>query len=1138
MSNNNSHRLNNREVCGFCFRSITIGQPITVCKHCDLIFHGRCITTKNFDLFRDKPYCSSCMDKNEIRRYNPFFNLFNDLNPDRFYDDEPSELVESVEKLSKILEDCEQYSSSTLNRTINSNGLQSMHSSFFLNIDGNKSNFNNLVASLSTVNHRFSIVALAETNIDASEKDLFCLGDDYTSVYQSKIENKCKGSGLALYIRNGHNFTIHESLNHCTPDIETLFVNITGLERPTVVGVVYRPPSGNIDKFNCKFQSILTELNDSQSYILGDTNINLHNIQSIQHRRFEESVITSGFTPLISTATHQQPNCTKTCIDNIFCNQTDKVILSGTLDLDVSNHLGIFQFSKLVTPKLDHQDKITIHYDYSNSNIEKFCSVLHARLRNSDAALQNFDTFTSCFLASVDAGCKLATPRTTKRNSINNPWITQGLKKSVEQKQKLKHEWKKSKSNKLKDGDPIKKEAYKAHCRCQKSLVNLAKKKYYYQAFDDNKGSSKKTWQIINKLRGKVKCGLKASFRIDNELITCRRAIANKFNTYFTSLARNLNANAYSETPLESFPSFHSYLSQPCPNSIFLEDCSADEIVNIIKDLKNGKASDIPIVLIKQSAMITAPHLAPLFNQCISSGNFPDTLKIAKITPIYKKGDRENIENYRPISTLPVFGKIFEKLIYSRVYNFFSSQDTLDDAQFGFRQNHSTAHAIQHSINIINDAHRQQKHVIGIFIDLSKAFDTLDHGTLLDKLYNCGIRGVAHDLLSSYLSGRKQCTSFLDECSGFEAIEFGVPQGSVLGPLLFLVYINDIMNSINDENCKLVLYADDTNVFVIDICRDAAIAKANIVLKRINDFMKSNLLHINLGKCCYMHFEPPKFVDPRTIGTCARSREYIRKSDGPKVKLNGHVIEEVTSTKFLGVIIDSKLSWIPHIEMLYKKLKSATGILNQITKNIPVENFKSLYHALFESHMNYCLTIYGSAGKNHTEKLFRVQKHCLRILFGNREEYLEKFNTCARAREFGNQILGPDFYAKENSKPIFTKNKILALQNVYSYQTCLEVLKLLKLHSPPSLYARYTLSQRNNSTLLILPPHMNEFTYTSSKMWNIAMKILAKDESLIDIKLGTFKKRLKYCLLDMQNKFDDTEWYPGNLKLELLQRDS
>ena len=152
----------------------------------------------------------------------------------------------------------------------------------------------------------------------------------------------------------------------------------------------------------------------------------------------------------------------------------------------------------------------------------------------------------------------------------------------------------------------------------------------------------------------------------------------------------------------------------------------------------------------------------------------------------------------------------------------------------------------------------------------------------MEKLANCGIRGIAHKLLSSYLSDRKQCTNFLNECSGLKSVEFGVPQGSVLGPLLFLLYINDIVNCINDENCKLVLYADDTNVFVIDISRDAAVAKANLLLKRINEFMKSNLLHINLGKCCFIHFEPPQIYRARTSGTCARTRVYRRKADCPK----------------------------------------------------------------------------------------------------------------------------------------------------------------------------------------------------------------------------------------------------------------
>ena len=331
-----------------------------------------------------------------------------------------------------------------------------------------------------------------------------------------------------------------------------------------------------------------------------------------------------------------------------------------------------------------------------------------------------------------------------------------------------------------------------------------------------------------------------------------------------------------------------------------------------------------------------------------------------------------------------------------------------------------------------------------------------------------------------------------------------------------------------------MLYADDTNVFVIDISRDAAIEKANLLLKKINEFMKSNLLHINLSKCCFIHFEPPKIYRAGMRGTCARTRVYRRKADCPKIKIDGNVIKEVTATKFLGVVIDSKLSWVPHIEGLYKKLKSATGILNKITKCIPKENYNSLYYALFESHMNYCLTIYGAANKTHIERLFRVQKHCMRILFGDRKEYLDKFCTCARARAFGKQNLGSEFYVKESSKPIFKHLKILALPNIYNYQTCLEVLKILKFRTPTALHETYQISQRNNATLLIPPVDTNSFAFISSRMWNIVMKSLAKDSGLMDIKLGSFKKRLKSCLLEMQGKHDDIEWYPENFKLDSL----
>ena len=183
---------------------------------------------------------------------------------------------------------------------------------------------------------------------------------------------------------------------------------------------------------------------------------------------------------------------------------------------------------------------------------------------------------------------------------------------------------------------------------------------------------------------------------IGNERIICRRIIAEKFNNYFVSLASNLNYETYNEIPITSFPTFESYLSNSCESSIFMDDCNEQEILGIINDLQNGKASDIPIVAIKVAHTVLSSYLTTLSNCYFASGIFPKVLKISKIAPIHKKENKELIENYRPVSTLPVFGKIFEKLIYSRLYRFLTYKGILSDAQFGFRKGHSTAHAIHY----------------------------------------------------------------------------------------------------------------------------------------------------------------------------------------------------------------------------------------------------------------------------------------------------------------------------------------------------------------------------------------------------------------------------------------------------------
>ena len=499
----------------------------------------------------------------------------------------------------------------------------------------------------------------------------------------------------------------------------------------------------------------------------------------------------------------------------------------------------------------------------------------------------------------------------------------------------------------------------------QKPSEKNVKTKYFTGKFLETKGDSKKTWELINRIRGKKKRQVKPLFTINNEKVTNRRIIANEFNKYFVSLASNLNEayNDIGELSVNRLPSFYDYLPSSSSSSIYLHDCTPDEVSKIISELKNGKSSDIPIHIVKQSSHIISPLLSVLYNECMSDGIFPDDLKIGRISPIYKKDNEELLENYRPVSTLAVFGKIFEKIIYSRLYSFFQSQNTLYENQYGFRKNHSTSHALNFSVNYVESCLKKKQHVLGIFIDLSKAFDTIPHQELLKKLENYGIRGNANNLIASYLSNRFQYVSVLDEDSEKLPVIYGVPQGSCLGPLLFIIYINDISRT--TDLGKFVLFADDTNIFVADNCKKRVYEKANKILHLVQLYMKCNLLHINIKKCCYIHFKPSRTkVNP----------DYREEEEVNILTLNNTVIKRVSEAKFLGVIIDEDLKWNAHIRALNSKLKCEIGKLCSIRKLVPNDQYKELYHTLFESHLGFGISVWGGVSKNKLEPLFITQK--------------------------------------------------------------------------------------------------------------------------------------------------------------------
>ena len=749
-------------------------------------------------------------------------------------------------------------------------------------------------------------------------------------------------------------------------------------------------------------------------------------------------------------------------------------------------------------------------YSYSTKNLEALAQELNAELIDVYKEL-DFESFFVLFKNSIDQCCKLDKPRYSKRNPINNPWITDGIIDAIEHKNDLYLAWFKSKSN---DDDPGEQYLYQKFSKyryCLKKVIKEQKSRYFKNKILQCSGDIKKTWEIVNQIRGKNKRSLKPHFLVDGVVIMQRRVIANKFNDYFASIASKLNDSEKAEHS-ESTDAFKQFMPPSTPNTIFMANCTEYEVSQIISQLKNGKSSDFPIRVIKKLSPILTPILTAQFNSLMENGIFPSILKVGKITPVYKKDDEQLLENYRPVSTLPIFGKIFEKIIYSRLYAFFNSNGTLNKSQFGFRKGHSTSHALNYSVHHIDKAMREGNHILGIFIDLSKAFDTIDHGILLEKLQNYGIRGVPLQLIDSYLSDRKQHVNILGEISDNLSVIFGVPQGSCLGPLLFLIYINDLPNI--TANAKFVLFADDTNIFIEAKNKMLAYKKANEILKALNFYMVVNKLHINMSKCCFMDFDK-------------KATENAEDNDNFIIKIKNTKIKRVSEAKFLGVTIDEKLNWNFHIKNLSKKLSCSSGILNAIKDNIPEELYKDLYYTLFESHLSYGITVWGGISNNKLEPLFKAQKKCMRILFGDKDAYLDKFRTCARVREFGNQKLGTEFYEREHSKPLFNKHSIMNVRNLYIYHCSNELFKILKFRTPMSIFELFKLSVRTGSDTRLItcePSHL--FFYVGSLIWNV-VSVLLKIEDF-SLKQGPAKLELKSEILKTQAEGDPMEWTHGS----------
>ena len=501
---------------------------------------------------------------------------------------------------------------------------------------------------------------------------------------------------------------------------------------------------------------------------------------------YSKSLIPTIYKPTRITET------TATLIDNILSN-CENIQKSAIIITDISDHMATSLVSNLnLRANTIHKRNAYYKRCHSDDNKSKFkqclSNVRWGEVLDDIDVNQDYNTFVTKFQELYDECIPLKKCTSKRKRDPKLPWITKGLLKSINHKNKLYKEYVQCPSNN-------KKQKFKTYRNKLHGLIRKAKRLYYFKKFEQVKNNMRQTWKTINNVIGRAqKQTLSHQFkRNSGTIITDPTVISNEFNDFFVNVGPNLASKIQS-----TGKHYYDYLSTAHKQSIFMRPIVEDEILKIINKFDKNKSAGhdgIGNLIVKGVAKEILYPLTAIFNRSLSTGKVPDSLKIAKVIPIHKKDDKEIFSNYRPVSVLPCFSKILERLIFNRCIEFIENNNILNAKQFGFRAHHSTDMAIMQLVDKINNAVEKNETTIGVYLDLSKAFDTIDHDILLHKLDYYGFRGIVLDWFRDYLSNRTQYVSYNDNKSDLKTILCGVPQGSILGPLLFILYINDITNT-------------------------------------------------------------------------------------------------------------------------------------------------------------------------------------------------------------------------------------------------------------------------------------------------------------------------------------------------------